>query len=80
MSMLRNVKRLLNTGRVRCTYDGDGSAKPGISCQCPDTIAETHLNYDRTNSDHHGNVYEGVMRTAEVLDVAGCGNEPIIDI
>ena len=43
-------------------------------------MAEIHLNHERTDSDHEGTVYGGVMRTMEALEVAESANEPIVYI
>jgi hypothetical protein len=79
-SMLRNIKRLTNAGRVRYTYDGDDRAKPHVFGQQPYTITEIHLNREQNDCAHDGNVYGGVMRTVEALDVAESANKPIVDI
>ena len=46
---VRNVNCLTNAGKVRYTYDDDDRAKPRISGQRPDTIAEIHLNRERND-------------------------------
>ena len=71
---------LTNVGRGRYTYDGDDRTKPHISGQRPDTIAEIHLNHERNECAHDGNVYGGVMRIVEALEVAESANKPITDI